>query len=38
MVYFPDRLKKKELTNPEKMDIKYELVLNGTTWAVADKI
>ena len=28
----------KETTNPDKMDIKDELVLHGITWAEADKI
>ena len=29
---------KKETINPEEMDIKYEVVLNGMTWLAADKI
>ena len=29
---------KKETTNPDKMDIKNELVLNDMTWEAADKI
>ena len=37
MVYFKIDLKK-ETTNPYDMDIKVELVLNGTTWAAADEI
>ena len=29
---------KKKATNPDKMEIKYKLVLNGVTWAALDKI
>ena len=29
---------KKEITNPDEMDIKDKLVLNGMTWAAADNI
>ena len=37
MVYFEIDLKK-ETTNPEKMEIKDELVLHGMNWEAADKI
>ena len=37
MVYFQIDLKK-EKTNPDEMQIKDELVLNGMTWAEADDI
>ena len=37
MVYFQIKLLKRK-TNPYKMDIKDELVLNGMTWAAADEI
>ena len=37
MVYFQIDFKKKK-KNPEEMDIKYEVVLNGMTWLAADKI
>ena len=38
MVYLPNLLRKKKTTNPDKMDIKDKLILNGMTWAVADQI
>ena len=34
MVYFQIDLKK-ETTNPDKMENKYDLILNGITWAAA---
>ena len=37
-VIFPKLTFKKETTNPEEMQIKDELVLNGITWAELDKI
>ena len=37
MVYFQIDLKK-ETTNPDKMENKYDLILNGITWAAADDI
>ena len=37
MAYFQIDLKK-ETTNPDTMETKDELVLNGMTWASADKI
>ena len=37
MVYYQIDFKK-ETTNPDEMEIKDDLVLNGMTWAVSDKI
>ena len=37
MVYFQIDLKKRN-KNLDKMYIKYELLLNGTTWSEADQI
>ena len=37
MVYFQIDLKK-EITNPDNMEIRDELFLNGMTWAAADYI
>ena len=37
MVYFQIDFEK-ETTNPDKMKIKDELILNGTTWAAAGNI
>ena len=35
---FPNSLFFKETTNPDKMEIKYELFLNGTNWSSAGEI
>ena len=37
MVYFQIYFKK-ETTQPDKMEIKDKLILNGMTWAAADEI
>ena len=38
MVYFAKFTFKKLTTNSDDMDIKYDLVMNGTTWAAVEEI
>ena len=37
-VILPNWIKKKKQNNPDKMEIKDELVLNGMTWAALGEI